>query len=235
MVKILSRCLDVLIGDTCVLCGQALQHRTAHLLCHFCWAALPRNVAACRHCARPLYGADVCGQCQHTPLTAGKCVAPLLHSHEAKLLIHQLKLGGDLRAGITLAEEMAAAVSRHYQNAPLPAYLVPVPLSYRRQVSRGFNQAAWLAHQVGRALSLPLWYGDLRRRHSPPQRRLSRTARMRLSTRDFHLTRNVPDPHVAVVDDVLTTGATVRALCRQLSKHGALRIDIWCATRAVNE
>jgi len=110
--------------------------------------------------------------------------------------------------------------------------LVPVPLSFRRQVARGYNQAAWLAYRVGQHLQLPLLYGPIKRRHGPPQQSLTRGQRLRLSNTSFAMSAPLAQAHVAIVDDVLTTGATVLALSNLLRAAGAERVDIWCASRA---
>jgi ComF family protein len=225
--------LDLLLADTCVLCKQTLRRRTAHLLCAFCWAALPRNVNACPHCAIPQPSAGTCGRCQLRPFTPDVCLAALRYHAEARTLVHQLKYAHDFRAGISLAHVMGQTVQRRYRADRLPALLIPVPLSYPRQLTRGYNQAAWLAHQLGRELNIPLFYGPLKRRPGTPQHTLPRKQRLGLSAASFALRAPLYTPHVAIIDDVMTTGATSAALVKLLKARGAERVDIWCATRAV--
>jgi len=230
--KFLNACFDALFPDTCILCGQTQAERNAHLLCHFCWAALPRNVNCCRQCATPLASPGICGGCQLHPLTQGVCVVPLLHQAEGRYLVHQLKFQNGFRAGRTLASAMLQGVRLRYAPHQLPECLVPVPLSYRRQVRRGYNQAAWLTHCLRRQLKLPVFYGPIRRRHGPSQQTLAKHARVALAQNTFSLRRPLPFRHVAIVDDVLTTGTTSRVLSAMLYKSGATQVDIWCATRA---
>ena len=231
MIK-LSKALDRILPDHCVLCRQSLETRSVHLLCVYCWAALPRNISACCRCALPLEQPGICGHCQLDPLITGLALAPLLYRDEAKSLIHELKFRNGLRAGRTLAALMYDDIDRLYGQNSLPERLIPVPLSYRRQVSRGYNQAAWLSHCIGKRLGIATDLQHIRRQHGPAQQSLTRAQRLQLGVRSFRCDRHIPYNHVAIVDDVLTTGATCRALARLLLLNGVTRVDIWCATRA---
>ena len=86
---------------------------------------------------------------------------------------------------------------------------------------------------LGRRLQLPLLYGPLKRRHGAAQHTLPRRERLRLGKDSFVLQDSLPTCHVAIVDDVMTTGATALALLNLLKNRGAQQVDIWCATRAV--
>lgn len=224
--------LDLVLPDTCVLCKQGQAGRTPHLLCHFCWAGLPRNVPACPTCAVPQLSPGGCGACLHQPLTPHVCIAALQHEGDARVLVHQLKYTQNLRASTPLAQAICQAVQIRYTADRLPEQLVPVPLAWRRQVMRGYNQAAWLAYRVGQQLDLPLLYGPIKRRYGPAQHTLKRKARLTLGSAQFSLVQPLTAQHVAIVDDVLTTGATVKALSDLLQAAGAQRVDVWCATRA---
>ena len=228
---ILRRVLDLLLPDHCLLCGIGLEVRSSHLMCPHCWLALPRNITACRVCAQHLPVPGVCGACQLEPLVSGRTIAPLNHIDEAKYLIHQFKYHHDFRAGQALASLIAWEVRRTYQDQPLPQCMVPVPLSYIRQVQRGYNQAAWLGRCLRKELHIPLATHAITRRHGPAQHTLSRRARLRFKTHSLRQKRALPYAHVAIIDDVLTTGATCSAMARILKSHGAKQIDIWCATR----
>jgi len=229
---LINALMDLVAPDACVLCQQSQAERQPHLLCHFCWAALPRNVSCCLHCAVPLASPGVCRVCQSKPLTSGTAIAPLVHQQEARYLVHQLKYANGLRAGQTLAMAMVDAIRLRYRSKSLPEAVIPVPLSYRNQVRRGYNQAAWLAHHVARALQLPVFFGPIKRRHGPAQHTLPRSQRLGLLPQAFAMSAPLPFSHVAILDDVLTTGGTARALAELLSDHGATNMDLWVATRA---
>ncbi len=223
---------DIVLPDTCVLCNRSQTQRSPHLLCPYCWAALPRNVSACTHCGIPQPTPGACGACLQVPF-AEICVAALRHEGDARTLVHQLKYTRNLRAATPLTHAMLQAIELKYAQSSLPEVLLPVPLSWRRQVQRGHNQAAWLAYRLGQHLQLPVLYDPIKRRHGPAQQTLSRSQRLKLSKSAFVLSAPLAARHVAVVDDVLTTGATVRALSELLTGAGVERVDVWSATRAM--
>lgn len=145
-------------------------------------------------------------------------------------LLPRLKFHGDLAAGRVLADGMARALA----TAPRPEALVPVPLHASRLRSRGYDQALELARPLARALGLPLLGGVLRRvRPTAPQTSLDRHARRRNLEGAFVVVGRGPLPaHVALVDDVLTTGATLRAAAQALRGAGVARVDGWACARA---
>ncbi len=231
--SVLSLILDVVIPDTCVLCLQTLTVREPHLLCPFCWASLPRVTHACVSCSLPLPAPGLCGRCVRHPLVNGRTVAALKHIEDARTLIHQLKYSKGLRAGRTLSQLMLEVVHHQYQHDQLPECLIPVPLSWRNQLRRGYNQATWLAQPLSRSLVRPILHTHIRRRHGPAQHTLSQKARWASQNKTFALHKPLKHRHVAIVDDVLTTGGTVKALSNLLVKAGVARVDVWCASRAV--
>ena len=228
----LHRLLDLLLPDLCQLCLQSVDVRKPHALCEACWQALPRVGPACIYCALPLERAGICAACLDQPERC-RSFAPLRHDAESRYLLHRYKYHRDLRAGSALAYALQSAVVPVYSYQPRPTCLIPVPLSWRRQVSRGFDQADWLARRLGRRLAIPVAAGRLKRRHGPRQATLERTERLALASDTFRLRGALDHLHVAIVDDVLTTGATTRTLARLLRQHGVSRVDVWCTTRAV--
>ena len=118
--------------------------------------------------------------------------------------------------------------------APRPAALVPVPLHHRRLRQRGYDQALELARPLARALDLPLLAGHLQRhRATVPQSELDAAARRRNVRGAFGVADGTALPrHVALVDDVMTTGATLAEAARALRRAGVSRVDLWVAARA---
>jgi ComF family protein len=227
----LKNLLDAVLPDTCVLCESTVTTSQPHRACPYCWAALPRIIRACKHCALPLQQGDVCGTCLNNPLFAGTCVAALLHQGSGRALVHRLKYSQGLREGCTLACALQQAVALNYAQKPLVEAIIPVPLSYPRQMNRGFNQAAWLAHLLGKAMHLPVITTPVRRKGGVAQRGKNRRSRLQLAPASFNVRRPLAADHVAIVDDVLTTGATAKTLAQQLRKAGVKKVDVWCATR----
>lgn len=213
----------------CLLCGargaQGLD------LCLACRAELPRNLACCARCALPLPTASTCcGRCQRDPLPWQAAWSPFRYAWPLDRLETRFKFGGDLAAGRTLARLWAMETPP----LPLPQWIVPVPLSCRRLRGRGYNQAWELARVLGRQLGVPCRADLLQRnRDTAAQTGLDAAGRRR-NVRDAFAVRSaygLPD-HVAVLDDVFTTGATLAACTQALRRAGVARVDVWALARA---
>ncbi len=144
-------------------------------------------------------------------------------------LVPRFKFHHDLAAGRMMAELMAGPLA----SAPRPDVVVPVPLHAHRLRRRGYDQALELARPLARSLGLPLRADLLERiRATAPQSELDADARHRNLTRAFAVTASAPLPaHVALVDDVMTTGATLHAAAKALRKAGVARVDAWVCAR----
>ncbi|MEM9622601.1 MAG: ComF family protein [Pseudomonadota bacterium] len=225
--------LNLILPDHCVLCDQLLLPRPDHLICDFCRLDLPHNRHSCPACALPLAPQEVhCPGCPTHP----ECLslAALRHEHTARFLVHRFKFQHSLRAGQVLAQTMAEHAQQIYGSATtLPEALLPVPLRPWSEFRRGYNQARWLAVYLSRALHIPVIDILQRTTATPPQRQLSKAARLRLPVNTFTVQRPLQEKHVAVVDDVLTTGRTTNVIRTLLKTAGAARVDVWCATRAL--
>lgn len=198
-------------------------------LCSACEAGLPVNANACRGCAVPLPEPALCGACigSRSPLT--EVHAPFVYAAPLDRLLPRLKFAGDLAAGRLVSQLMAG----HLRVAPRPQALVPIPLHRARLRRRGFDQALELARPLGRALGLPVLDGALiRQRETREQSTLSALARQRNVRGAFAVRAKLPLPaHVALIDDVMTTGATLRAAAVALRQAGVQRVDAWVAAR----
>lgn len=229
----MRKLLDVFWPDHCTLCGMRLRTRPQHLLCNYCWEALPWLTTQCRHCAHPLSKAGVCGQCLQQPLIRGRALAALQHAAEAQYLVGQLKFHHGFREAQTLAMCLAATLQFNYNTTALPSAIIPTPMSWWGLVRRGYNQSALLAQHLSRLLSIPICH-PLGRKHGPAQRSLTREQRLALDPTAFPPRQaTFLHTHVAIIDDVLTTGSTVRAMAASLAQLGVRRADVWCATRAI--
>ena len=150
--------------------------------------------------------------------------------------MHRLKFGRGVREAKFFAGEMAEHVRQAYADYghhKLPDLLLPVPLSRRNLAKRGYNQAALLASHLSHHLDIA-WSSDhLARRHGSPQRQKTRSERLNLPANTFQVTQYIEPPHVALVDDVMTTGRTLQILAQHLHAAGVMRIDLWCAARVL--
>lgn len=226
-----ARWIDHLFPATCLLCGAAA--RTGLDACEACIADLPLNGPACPRCAMPLPAGAVCGLClQHPPLVS-EAFCAFRYAWPVRELVLKFKTGGDLAAGRVLAEVMARRLDACRWVPSNDWALVPVPLAPRRLGERGFNQAERIARVMSGRLGLPVEATLARRvRSSQDQKGLSAAERRRNLDHAFSAA-GCAGKRLIVVDDVLTTGATTRALTRCLLDAGAAEVRLWCLARAV--
>jgi ComF family protein len=228
---LIRRGLESLLPRHCVLCGLASGGAN---LCPYCASDLPRIRHGCDLCGLPTgTGGDcICGACLSRPPPWDRAKAALLYEFPADQFIVRFKFSRDLACGQVLGTEL----SRTLQRAALdpPDRIVPVPLGRGRQLRRGFNQAEWLARQVGRDLAIPCATDLLlRRRGTAPQSGLDAQDRRRNLRGAFQVSaagsRRPLPRHIALLDDVMTTGATLAECTKVLKRAGVRRISIWVA------
>ncbi len=219
------------------LCVACLTPGAASGLCPQCLADLPLNHWACRRCAQPLPECAqpdaMCGQCQSEPPPFCHSEAPWLYGFPIDQLIGRYKYRRQLSLGHPLihafAEHMAQVLEAHPERRP--QLLVPSPMHSRRQRQRGFNQAEDIAEQLGSRLDIP-WSVTLIERSRPARRQsgLNRQQRQDNLRGIFQAHARAPR-RVAIIDDVMTTGATARALAETLASAGAREIQVWALAR----
>lgn len=176
--------------------------------------------------------APVCGECLRQPPAFDATLAPLRYTYPVDHLVQQLKFGHRLASADFFARCLLAVP------LPMPAgdMIVPVPLSPQRLRERGFNQAVEIARPLARTLGIPLAINSLiRARDTLPQSRLPWRARRGNVRHAFTCQHDLTGKTIVVVDDVMTTGATLEAVAQVLKDHGAVRVINWIAARAVRE
>ena len=229
MTRVVDHALDALLPSHCLLCGARGQGASS--LCAACEADLPRNATCCARCALPLETpAPLCGRCiKHAPPWEAAWV-PFRYEWPLAQLEARFKFGGDLAAGRTLSLLWSAS-----QAPPgLPGAIVPVPLHRSRLRKRGYNQALELAKPLAKHFDIPLLRDALRRsRVTAAQTELTAIQRRRNVRGAFaaHFDGEAPQ-HIAVLDDVFTTGATLAECVRVLKRAGVARVDVWALARA---
>lgn len=220
----------LLYPANCPVCREAGDEASG--LCAACAGQLPWLGAACTRCALPLPGkqvaVDACGHCLKDAPPLQFAQASFLYGFPLDRLLPRFKFHRDLACGRLLSQWMLPGCAA----APRPQALLPVPLHAARLRERGYDQALELARPLARALELPL-RGDLvRLRATTAQSSLDAVARRRNLRGAFTVEARRPLPgHVALVDDVMTTGATLHAAARALHRAGVARVDAWVCAR----
>lgn len=217
------------LPSRCLVCAEAGQ--PGRDLCRACEAALPWNRSACPGCGLPVPApAALCGACLQRAPAFDAVRASFVYAEPLDRLLPRFKFHHDLAAGGLLSGLMAQALHRD-PPADWPDALVPVPLHRARLRRRGYDQALELARPLARSCGLPLRCDLLQRVHATQaQSELDAAARRRNLRRAFDV-RGVVPAHVALVDDVMTTGATLEAAARRLRQAGARRVDAWVCAR----
>lgn len=216
-----------LLPPVCLLCNAP--GAAGRDLCAGCAADLPDPAPACPVCGDAVPVSLICGECRRRPPPFVSTTAALRYAEPADRLVIDLKFRGRLPAARLLGALLHDVVA----DIELPEVLLPVPLHPARLRERGFNQALELTRPLARRLDRPLLIDAVRRiRATPPQTGIDRRARRRNIRNAFALTRSLPWRHVAIVDDVMTTGSTVAELARLLRRNGVDRVQVWVAARA---
>ncbi len=175
----------------------------------------------------------MCGRCLTAPPPWSRIVAPFRYAEPVSSLIWQLKYQSQLHVARTLGL-LFAAYRQH--ELSLPDLIMPVPLHEKRLRQRGYNQALELARVLGRVLHLPVDTTSCDRSRETRDQLLLGPRQRELNMRHaFAVVRPLTCCHIAVVDDVLTTGSTAAALVRCLHEHGVERVDVWVMARASKE
>ncbi len=224
--------LDILFPPTCVLCGAAGVN--GRDLCAGCAADLPDNRHACLRCAAPFADAMpagmLCGRCQRFPPPFTRCLAAFRYESAVPSLVVGAKFSGRLNLARLLGQCLGAAVNE--RGLTLPEALIPVPLHPDRLRERGYNQALEIARVLGHELGIAVDAKTCARiLATPPQTGLTGRARRRNLRGAFALTRPAHWKHVAIVDDVMTTGTTVAELTQVLIKAGVGQVEVWAVAR----
>jgi ComF family protein len=198
--------------------------------CEACAEALPWNLPACPGCAEPqprYRGSHYCARCIDAPAAFEVARVPLRYEAAVATLVQHFKFDASPRAGNLLVELMMIGLLR--DDVALPDVLVAVPLHPKRARQRGFDQGRWLGQRLSARLGVPLRMA-MRHRDTPTQRELNRSQRRGNLAEAFAVAERLPQ-RVALIDDVMTTGATLDALARACRAAGAEHVEAWALAR----
>lgn len=229
MPETLDRLSFRLLPGCCLLCGCRSGRRID--ICLRCERDLPWHDDACPRCAQPMpAGGYPCGSCLKTPPPQDGSLAAFRYEWPLDSLIQRFKFNGDHATGRMLGKLFTRRVARE---TPPPDCLLPVPLHASRLRERGFNQSMLLAESMAAALGIGIRNDIIERsRETTTQSGMDALARRRNVRGAFSLAGEPPG-HVAIVDDVMTTGSTTAEMTKLLRKAGVRTVEVWTLARAV--
>lgn len=230
--RLLNWMQRTLLTPTCVACGS----RGGELvdLCDGCHQALQINLHCCRRCAiaLPDTQAELCGTCLRRPTRYQCSYCAFEYGYPVAQFVRSLKYRHSPSHARVLGKLLAAYLQQHHQGN-WPDCIVPVPLSAQRYRQRGFNQAIEIGRFVETALKVRMNTRLLSRvRHTIEQAGLSRRERQKNLRNAFVIAASQVPKHVAILDDVVTTGSTVNEIARTLKRAGVEIIEVWAVARA---
>jgi ComF family protein len=217
------------VDHSCILCGQ-----TADLpveLCTPCKKSLLGDVNRCVRCGLELsFGEKTCGKCLNRAPVFDRCESVLGYTLEAGQLIRQLKYNQKTSVAHVMAYLLAEYLQSHREI--LPEVIIPMPIHRNRLYRRGFNQTMEIAKYLGIILDIPVDYKCCQRtKQVESQTNLTVFGRRNNIKGVFRMIKDVDYKHVAILDDVVTTGATVDELTRVLKSAGIKTVEVWCCVR----
>jgi ComF family protein len=223
---------DYLLPPTCILCGNS--GFDSQDICQACFSDLLKNTHCCYRCAEifetPSLSPQLCGHCLNKTPAFDETHAPFIYHGIIRYLITTLKFNKQYKNARLLGYLLAHFLAK---TTEMPEYIVPVPLHKKRYQERKFNQSIEIATTVSKILSIPLdTQSCIRKRNTHQQMNLPAKQRHKNIKNAFTVKKTCKAQHIAILDDVMTTGATVNELAKVLKKSGVNRVDIWVCARA---
>ena len=217
------------VDHSCILCGQ-----TADLpveLCTPCKKSLLNRSKSCPRCGLEFsFEEKTCSKCLIRPPVFDHCESVLGYTLEAGQLIRQLKYNQKTSVAHVMSYLMAEHLQAHLE--VLPEVIIPMPIHRNRLYRRGFNQTMEIAKYLGLILDIPVDYKCCQRtKQIESQTGLGISERRNNVRGVFRMLREVNYKHVAILDDVVTTGATAEELTRVLKMSGVKNVEVWCCVR----
>ncbi len=229
------------LPSKCLLCASTLPNG---LLCLGCQLDLPHlsHKNLCQQCGLQIESlSNFCGHCLHHPPLFERSIIPFAYEYPLNGLIHQFKYRRHLTCGKLLGHMLAEHLKQCAQDDDAwhaPDLLIPAPMHWLKRWQRGFNQAEFLAQHVARELDIPLATRIVKRSHkTPAQKELTRAERQENLRKAFAISEknraHITGKRIAIIDDVVTTTATVRELSQLLIKAGATEVQVWALARTM--
>ena len=216
------------LPQPCLLCQTRVK---GHALCTGCLSDLPTLAAEhCPQCALPSHANEVCGNCLRHPPSYDHTISAYTYAFPLDTLVRRCKYQGAL----DITEFFARQLAQSLPTMPAIDLLIPMPLHPARLAERGFNQSTEITRRLVRHISLP-WENDVctRTRNTPPQAGQDIKARKRNLRGAFQCHANLSGMRIALIDDVMTTGASLDELAKTVKQAGATWVENWVIARTL--
>lgn len=227
---LIARLLNILYPSQCPMCGTSSDVFNLSPICSSCWSGIRRyRGPSCKVCALPFVSehSKVCGQCLKKTPPFSKVITYGLYEDILAEAINQLKFHGIKRISKTLGRLLLSL------DLPETEGIVPVPVTIKRLRERGFNQSLLIARVIEKESKVPLLMDTLlKKKETPPQIGLSAKERLLNLKNAFEVKGNIKGLRLLLVDDVMTTGATVTECSKVLMKAGAEEVIVLTLARA---
>ncbi|MDP1540799.1 MAG: ComF family protein [Moraxellaceae bacterium] len=224
---LISQIVDHCRGNQCLLCADTSVNEC---LCPPCSADLAWLSETCHRCALPHEGDDICHYCDDD-FGPDHTLAVFAYQFPVNALMAEFKY----RALMAVTDLFAARLNDLALSSSLPDFIVAVPMHHQRLRQRGYNPALLLAKQVAKRLHVPLLTNALVRQHDGQQQK-SLSAEQRLINLQNAFAWQGPSlqgRHIAIIDDVMTTGATAQVISKLLRQAGAVSVSAWVIARTL--
>jgi len=220
--------------NTCISCLAKIS--VNNVLCNDCSNKLPLITTQCTQCAIPIQtkvAAIKCAKCIHNPPFFDITIAPYRYQKPITNIIGQLKFKNKLSYASTLGKLLLPFILQTYTTDSLPSILIPIPLHKTRIQNRGYNQSYLISKYLSKKLNTPIQNNLVERiKNTKAQVGLSAIRRHTNLKEAFACQQKIGYSHIAIIDDVITTGQTASQVAKILKKQGASRVDIWTPARA---
>ncbi len=220
-----------LFSGQCLLCTAPSQQDAD--LCSACFQALPwHNVSQCLQCGLPS-NHPICGHCLHEPPDFDATFAALRYEFPLDAVMQHYKYGSALQTAHLFAHLMTTQLAKQQDKRAIDL-IMPMPLHPQRLKERGFNQSLEIARILSKSTHIPLdFQSAIRTIYTPPQASLALKERAKNIKGAFAVHADLSNQRIAIVDDVMTTGASLNELAKMLKKAGAAHVECWVVARTL--
>ncbi len=229
MINQWSKFNQMFLPQACMLCTAS--NGGALALCSDCLKGLPwHNAARCPQCALPALDNQLCGHCLHSPPDFDATQALFRYEYPFDAMLQRFKYNQQLAMANTFGTLLASSIKLTIR----PDVIIPMPLHPKRLQQRGFNQSLEFSRILAKQFNIRLDHQScIRTKLAPPQASLPLKARVKNMRGAFRCNSQLKGLRIALVDDVMTTGASLNALASAVKKAGATHVECWVLARTL--